>query len=69
AEEGTHEQLYALGGEYRALYDLQLKEQGNTENDVIRDEEMKVSEDGRQKTEDGFLSDEVNKDLAMAVVG
>ncbi|MCS7055621.1 MAG: ABC transporter ATP-binding protein/permease [Thermoflexales bacterium] len=27
AEEGTHEQLYALGGEYRALYDLQFRDQ------------------------------------------
>lgn len=42
AEEGTHEQLYALGGEYRALYDLQLKDQTSAESDVIRDEEMKA---------------------------
>jgi ABC-type multidrug transport system fused ATPase/permease subunit len=69
AEEGTHEQLYALGGEYRALYDLQLKDQTSAESDVIRDEEMKMETDGRHKTEDGFLSDEVNKDMAMAVVG
>lgn len=27
AEEGTHEQLYARGGEYRALYDLQFRDQ------------------------------------------
>jgi ATP-binding cassette subfamily B protein len=27
AEEGTHDQLYALGGEYRALYDLQFRDQ------------------------------------------
>ncbi|BCX04690.1 MAG: ABC transporter ATP-binding protein [Candidatus Roseilinea sp.] len=27
AEEGTHETLYAMGGEYRALYDLQFRDQ------------------------------------------
>lgn len=35
AEEGTHEQLYALGGEYRALYDLQFRDQATRGADVI----------------------------------
>lgn len=34
-EEGTHEQLYALGGEYHALYDLQFRDQ--EARDVIAD--------------------------------
>jgi ATP-binding cassette subfamily B protein len=36
AEEGTHDQLYALGGEYRALYDLQFRDQ--EERDVISED-------------------------------
>jgi ABC-type multidrug transport system fused ATPase/permease subunit len=36
AEEGTHEQLFALGGEYRALYDLQFRDQ--EQRDVIDDD-------------------------------
>lgn len=35
-EEGTHEQLYALGGEYRDLYDLQFRDQ--EARDVIADQ-------------------------------
>jgi hypothetical protein len=35
-EEGTHEHLYALGGEYRALYDLQFRDQ--EARDVIAEE-------------------------------
>jgi ATP-binding cassette subfamily B protein len=35
-EEGNHEQLYALGGEYRALYDLQFRDQ--EARDVIAEE-------------------------------
>jgi len=37
AEEGTHEQLYALNGEYRALYDLQFRDQEAHGADVIDD--------------------------------
>lgn len=36
AEEGTHAELYALGGEYRALYDLQFRDQ--EARDVISEE-------------------------------
>jgi ATP-binding cassette subfamily B protein len=35
AEEGTHETLYTLGGEYRTLYDLQFEEK---EKEVMSDE-------------------------------
>lgn len=35
-EEGAHEHLYALGGEYRALYDLQFRDQ--EARDVIAEE-------------------------------
>jgi ATP-binding cassette subfamily B protein len=35
-EEGTHEHLYALGGEYRTLYDLQFRDQ--EARDVIAEE-------------------------------
>jgi subfamily B ATP-binding cassette protein MsbA len=35
-EEGTHEELLALGGEYRKLYDLQFQEQGTPASDPGR---------------------------------
>jgi subfamily B ATP-binding cassette protein MsbA len=35
-EEGTHEELLALGGEYRKLYDLQFQEQGTSTSDPGR---------------------------------
>ncbi len=37
AEEGTHAELYALGGEYRELYDLQFRDQA-AQADVIHDD-------------------------------
>ena len=40
AEEGTHEQLLALGGEYTQLYELQYREQEVQHRDVITDEAM-----------------------------
>jgi ATP-binding cassette, subfamily B, multidrug efflux pump len=40
AEEGSHEQLLALGGEYTQLYELQLREQEERHHDVIVEEEM-----------------------------
>ncbi len=43
AEEGTHEALLALGGEYTALYDLQYREQETHHIDVITDEAMLVA--------------------------
>jgi ATP-binding cassette subfamily B protein len=48
-EEGTHEQLYALGGEYRALYDLQFRDQ--EERDVIsEDDALDEKQDEGDKT-------------------
>jgi subfamily B ATP-binding cassette protein MsbA len=35
-EEGTHEELLVLGGEYRKLYDLQFQEQGTSSSDPGR---------------------------------
>jgi ATP-binding cassette, subfamily B, multidrug efflux pump len=43
AEEGTHEQLLALGGEYTQLYELQYREQEVQHLDVITDEAMQLA--------------------------
>lgn len=43
AEEGTHENLLALGGEYTKLYELQYREQETQHGDVITDEAMQVA--------------------------
>jgi ABC-type multidrug transport system fused ATPase/permease subunit len=43
AEEGTHAQLLALGGEYTKLYDMQFREQEERQHDVITDEGMLVA--------------------------
>ncbi|MCL4505679.1 MAG: ABC transporter ATP-binding protein/permease [Chloroflexi bacterium] len=43
AEEGTHAELLALGGEYTKLYDLQYREQEVQHGDVITDEAMLVA--------------------------
>ncbi|MCL5999238.1 MAG: ABC transporter ATP-binding protein/permease, partial [Chloroflexi bacterium] len=43
AEEGTHEQLLARGGEYTKLYDLQFREQEVRNRDLIADEGMMVA--------------------------
>jgi ATP-binding cassette subfamily B multidrug efflux pump len=43
AEEGTHADLLALGGEYTALYELQYREQESYHSDVITDEAMLVA--------------------------
>lgn len=40
AEEGSHEELLTLGGEYTALYDMQFREQEMARRDVITDEAM-----------------------------
>jgi ATP-binding cassette subfamily B protein len=48
AEEGTHDQLYALGGEYRTLYDLQFRDQ--EERDVISDEIEAIKDEGATTT-------------------
>jgi ATP-binding cassette subfamily B protein len=37
-EEGTHERLYTLNGEYRELYDLQFRDQEARASDVIDDD-------------------------------
>ena len=37
-QEGSHDQLYAAGGPYRELYDLQFKDQENAHADEIDDE-------------------------------
>ena len=42
AEEGTHDELLALGGEYTQLYELQFREQEGRHMDVITDEGMLV---------------------------
>ena len=44
-EEGTHQQLYELGGEYRILYDLQFKEQET--HDVVVDEVLQGESESR----------------------
>ena len=50
-EEGTHQQLYELGGEYRTLYDLQFKDQ--EKSDVVVDEVLlKNTEDRIQNSEE-----------------
>ena len=43
AEEGTHDELLALGGEYTMLYDLQFREQEVARHDLITDEAMLVN--------------------------
>ncbi len=43
AEEGTHAELLALGGEYTSLYELQYREQEVQQGDVITDEAMLVA--------------------------
>jgi len=45
AEEGTHEQLYALNGEYRALYDLQFRDQEARGADVIDEDALMKGKD------------------------
>jgi len=47
AEEGTHEQLYALNGVYRALYDLQFRDQEARGADVIDDAAMTTGRDAQ----------------------
>jgi ATP-binding cassette subfamily B protein len=42
AEEGTHAQLLALGGEYTKLYQLQFREQEERKQDMITEEGMLV---------------------------
>ena len=55
-EEGTHEQLYALGGEYRALYDLQFRDQ--EARDVIAED---VADEQPDETTPVDGSTEMNK--------
>jgi ATP-binding cassette subfamily B protein len=43
AEEGTHAQLLAYGGEYTKLYELQFREQEERQRDVVADEGMLVA--------------------------
>jgi ABC-type multidrug transport system fused ATPase/permease subunit len=45
AEEGTHEQLYALNGEYRALYKLQFRDQEARGADVIDEDALMKGKD------------------------
>ncbi len=45
-EEGTHEHLYALGGEYRVLYDLQFRDQ--EARDLIAEDIREVNLDNVQ---------------------
>jgi len=42
AEEGTHAELLALGGEYTKLYELQFREQEERKQDLITEEGMLV---------------------------
>lgn len=49
-EEGTHEYLYALGGEYRALYDLQFRDQ--EARDVIEEDVADAQPDETTPVED-----------------
>jgi ATP-binding cassette subfamily B protein len=42
-EEGSHEHLLSLGGEYTKLYELQYREQETHHDDVITDEAMQVA--------------------------
>ena len=43
AEEGTHDELLALDGEYTKLYDMQFREQEVARHDLITDEAMLVN--------------------------
>lgn len=44
-EEGAHDQLYMLGGEYRTLYDLQFRDQETRDADVIDDDALETKGD------------------------
>ena len=52
AEEGTHEQLYALDGEYRALYDLQFRDQEARNVDVIDDDAIQTETETKEETKE-----------------
>jgi ABC-type multidrug transport system fused ATPase/permease subunit len=46
-QEGSHEQLYAVSGPYRELYDLQFKDQETAHVDEIDDEVIGEAEQDR----------------------
>ena len=48
----AHEQLYALDGEYRALYDLQFRDQEARNVDVIDDDAIQTETETKEETKE-----------------